>query len=150
MSKIISKKITAGTKEYEKKDGTKVKVSWPEGTIKFYSATNEQNLTPCQAAAIDAQFMQHDLSSAYRSGEGKLNFPAEKTDGKKFYMKDDVVYTNWDYIPSERTSNEDKVDELVKFARNIEKMTNEQMTAKDYILQSLAPKNVKEAALAAL
>jgi hypothetical protein len=148
--KIIQKKIVAGSKEYEKKDGTKVKTSWPEGTIKFYSATNEKNLTPCQASAIDAQFMQHDLSSAYRSGGGKMSFPAEKTDGKKFYVKDGVVYTNWDYIPSERTSNEEKVAELVKFAKHIETISAGAMTAKDYVLQSMADKKTKEAALAEL
>lgn len=154
MSKIkVSKQIEGKSKPVTKKDGTVNTVTYPSGTIEVLSIKNDFPMLPDYAAhCADNAILQWDASRAWQANGGDMTKLGDKQAGKAlFWDKDEeCVGVNWEYIKTARTSNEDKVDELVKFARNIEKMTSGQMKAKDYILQSLAPKNVKESALAQL
>jgi len=147
------KNISAGTKEYEKKDGTKVKVTWPAGTLEIESAATQEGLTPFMVATIDSQLLHHDGSTLYRSTGGDFGkLPKTPTEGKKFWHDGKILRVNWNYIPSERTSSEDKVEALLAQAKKIAKLftaAGEPTTVEEQLLASVADKKTKEAALAA-
>jgi len=149
----VSKQIEGKSKEVTKKDGSVNTLKYPSGTIEVLSIKNSfPNLPDYAAHCADNAILQWDASRAWQANGGNMTKLGPKVAGKALFWdeKEKCVGVNWDYVKTARTSNEEKVAELVKFAQHIENISNGNMTAKDYILQSMADKKTKEAALAEL
>ena len=151
MSEIIkSKEIDAGKKEYVKKDGTKVHVSWPAASIQMESVANHFPQAPEFLVQLaDSQLLQHQVSTAYRAVGGDLDkLPVERKDGELLWFDGEVVRINPNHVFGNRNSGESKVAVLLEQCKIVAKAMK--TTVEGEILRSAADKKTKQAACALL
>jgi len=152
--KTVSKQIAGGTKEYTKKDGTKVTQTWPDGTLELECASGTVD-NAFAASAVNSQLLHHDASTLWRSTNGftetdavhKSIVPLVRTTGKKFYLADGVLCVNWEYVPAERSNGDDKVAAVITMAKVL--ATALKTTVEQQIMGMVCDKRTKESALEA-